>query len=293
MKRILSLVFGLVLLISLVFTFNAQTVSADTTYKVAVTKTGVLDTTVTPWKIHYTYSITNTGSVTLYNVKLYDDKLGWIINASEGKIIYPSSSTNSPKSIPGTADYYIQPGDPLQIVNTATAYAQKKTGGSGYSDVTLGGTPSFTCTVNLPGISLVKTGYWQTTSNTINYQFVVTNTGNVALDNIALEDTKLGSITWQPGFTGTLNPGQVCTATGTYTVPGSSINSVDNTATVTARLQGSSTNYVTATGSCTVSNMGNTYPLPDLGAGLLFGTGIAGLGAIVLIRKQTRSSRQV
>ena len=63
--------------------------------------------------INYEYQIENCGDVTLYNVELYDDQLGWITL---------SDTTLSPdENTIATATYVVQDGDEPSITNTANA----------------------------------------------------------------------------------------------------------------------------------------------------------------------------
>ncbi|HRU21346.1 MAG TPA: THxN family PEP-CTERM protein, partial [Candidatus Bipolaricaulis sp.] len=93
----------------------------------------------------------------------------------------------------------------------------------------------------VPSIELVKTGTLNVGSNgradagdTISYTFAVTNTGNVALTNVKIDDARLGvaNLAVAPA---TLGPGEQGTAQATYAISQSDLDagSVYNVATVT------------------------------------------------------------
>ena len=121
-------------------------------YKVTITKTGELDTSGSTWVIHYTYTVTNVGSVTLYNVAINDDKLGTIIAASKQINLSPPPPATQTylNSVTRNVDYLVKPDDVSPIVNVATVSAQYK-GGGVFKDATLDPPYSTTCTVTLPG----------------------------------------------------------------------------------------------------------------------------------------------
>ncbi|MBN1189527.1 MAG: hypothetical protein JXA46_07235 [Dehalococcoidales bacterium] len=286
MKKIITALI-LSLLFCAVSTLGAQSIFADDEkdrpYEVSLEKTGELDISETSWVIRYTYTVTNKGISTLYNIVLEDDPLGMIIDPSEKFSLDPKKSEQR------FAEYIVQPDDHDKIENIATLDAQYLKNDK-YKDIK---TQKETCIVYLPPIRLEKAGIWRVVDNTIDYQFTVTNTGGNELDNIALEDNKLDSITWESGFKGTLNPGQSCKAMGTYTVTDNSIITVENTARVTARVKHSKCeDTVSSTATCVVTKPQDVVVLPDMGAGLLLGIGLAGLGTFIMVMKKRKISPQ-
>ncbi len=282
MKRIAA-IFSLIMLVSLVFVLGAHTLFADTVDKkptVRLTKTGILDISAIPWVINYTYTIENKTSGDLVEVTLEDDKLGTIVDLSDNLKIEKNTKVKY------TASYEVKSGDYNKIENIATVKATNQKNNENMSQ-------QATCTVYLPPVRLEKAGIWRITDDTIDYQFTITNTGANILEHIALEDKKIEFIAWEAGFNGTLKPGESCLATGTFVVADGAFE-VENTAMVTASFKDSKCEgeIVSAIATCIVIKPQNGVPLPDMGAGMLFGTGIAGLGAFILIRKQIRSSRQ-
>ncbi|AXE17864.1 hypothetical protein DR864_09020 [Runella rosea] len=219
--------------------------------------------------INYTFTVTNTGNVTLSGVSLTDAKLGLSNAAVSPAILMPGATGTA------TATYTITQADINAggVQNTATASGTppnlpngnaatpvtdisdagtNNTGGTiSNPDVTespkLDGTtdsdPTNDPTVLLlapsPSIKLIKSVASVTSSgasgsldDVINYTFTVTNTGNVTLSGVSLTDAKLGlsSAAVSPAI---LMPGATGTATATYTITQADINAggVQNTAT--------------------------------------------------------------
>lgn len=128
----------------------------------------------------------------------------------------------------------------------ANNYAYKVNNATKKSSISLTKTPDKT---SITGDEVVQ-------GKTIGYTFTVTNTGNQALDNIKLTDSKLQSapvINWGPPKSPTLDPGETVTATGTYTLTRDDVSNkpIENTATVTATDELGRT--VTSSASATVT----------------------------------------
>jgi uncharacterized repeat protein (TIGR01451 family)/LPXTG-motif cell wall-anchored protein len=163
--------------------------------KVASQKSAKLNDT-----IKYTYTITNTGNVTLTNIQLTDDKIEGI--SLSKTILAPGETIIAFATMVGTVEG--------ELTNTATVTGE-------YGDKTVDDTA--TATVNItdaqqPSISLTKTASPTTAviGEKITYTYTITNTGNVTLSNITLFDNK---ILWGwvhlPKIT--LEPGETMTAT--------------------------------------------------------------------------------
>jgi uncharacterized repeat protein (TIGR01451 family) len=170
--------------------------------------------------ITYTYQITNSGNVSLTNITLIDDKLGPI--SLPTTFLLPGFPTSQ------SISYTVSQSDfPGPLTNTATVtgtnFAAAEVSDTDMATVTLAYTPS---------IQLVKTADVLTAApgQTITYTYLITNTGNVTLTGIVLNDDKLGSITL--GAT-SLTPKLGTTGTATYTVLAGDIPAITNTATVT------------------------------------------------------------
>ncbi|MFY7666020.1 DUF7507 domain-containing protein, partial [Flavobacterium sp.] len=169
-------------------------------------KTSVLNTTVVGDPavanvgdtIQYSFVVTNTGNVTLSNVVINDDTLS-ATPFTVGTLAVGASVTITTPDVP----LYILTQSDLdagQATNTATATGTTPGGGT-TTDVSDDGitengndNPTVTPLTPAPSMTLVKTSVLNTTvvgdpavanvGDTIQYSFVVTNTGNVTLSNV-------------------------------------------------------------------------------------------------------------
>ncbi|MBZ5738024.1 DUF7507 domain-containing protein [Nocardioides mangrovi] len=176
---------------------------------------------LTNGKITYTFTVKNTGNVTLDPVTLNDPKLG-------GTITCPSGAVAPGASISCTTTTYTLTQadvDAGHVDNTAT------TTGTAPSGTKLTDTDSTTTPVPAaPSIHLDKSA-GPVTNGKITYTFAVTNTGNVTLNPIKVNDPKVGTVTCPNGG---LAPGASVTCTAAaYVVTQADIDAgtVDNTAT--------------------------------------------------------------
>jgi uncharacterized repeat protein (TIGR01451 family) len=206
-------------------------VTATTTATVTLTYTSSMSVTKVPSSttarvgesITYTYTVNNTGSISINGLALSDDKLG--------KITTDRTSLAPGESASGTITYTVLEGDlPGPIINTVTATAtdslRQPVTATASATVTLTYTASMTVD-KVPSSPTARVG------DRLTYTYTVRNTGNVTLNALALSDDKIGAIT--PAKT-TLASGESTTATGTYTVlegdlPGPLTNLVTVTAT--------------------------------------------------------------
>ncbi len=174
--------------------------------------------------ISYTFTVTNTGNVTLDPVSVSDPKVG--------TVTCPVTSLAPGKNTTCTADPYVLTQadvDAGKVDNTATATGTPPTGG----DVTAtDGT--HTPIISSPAITLDKKAGAPTgvrAGDTITYTFTVTNTGNVTLDPVSVNDPKVGTVTCPVT---TLAPGASTTCTAApYVLTQADVDAakVDNTAT--------------------------------------------------------------
>jgi gliding motility-associated-like protein/uncharacterized repeat protein (TIGR01451 family) len=197
---------------------------------IALVKTGVLNKTGTA--INYTFSVSNTGNVTLSDLVLTDPLLGGLLVLKERNLL-PGASMEMQK------EYRLSQSeiDKGLVSNTAIVKATTPSGGQ-VSDVS-GATvqddnPTNTQIGNYPGITLVKTGVFNADLKTIVYTFKVTNTGNVTLYNLNLSDDKISNSL--PLNVNVLVPGVSTTTTARYTISTAEkiAGQVINTAVVTA-----------------------------------------------------------
>ncbi|MCS3444218.1 DUF11 domain-containing protein, partial [Microbacterium phyllosphaerae] len=212
---------------------------------VTVTKTGALASGTTGRvgdRINYSFTIRNTGNVTLDNASLVDPLPG----LSPPAITWPTATAGVipvGQTATATAFYTITQADvdAGSVRNIATATARTP-GGTTVS----GSSPQVTVPTiaSAPGLTTTKSGSLTQGSggvgSTITYTFTARNSGNTTLTNVAISDPLAGLSTlaysW-PGSAGTLAPGQSVTATATYTVTQADVDAgaVRNTAAGTAR----------------------------------------------------------
>ena len=210
-----------------------------------VTKTGALASGTTGRvgdRVNYTFTVRNTGNVTLENASLVDPLPG----LSPPVMTWPTATAGVipvGQAATATAFYTITQADvdAGSVRNTATATARTP-GGASVS----GSSPQVTVPTiaSAPGLTTTKSGsITQGTGgvgSTITYTFTARNSGNTTLTNVAIADPLAGLSTlaysW-PGAAGTLAPAQSVTATATYTVTQADVDAgaVRNTATGTAR----------------------------------------------------------
>jgi uncharacterized membrane protein len=226
---------------------DSETVNIPQSANIDLLKNGLLDMTVTGLpgqadagdKINYSFTVTNTGNVTLTNVIVTDPLV--TVTGSPIAYLLPGASNNS--TFTGSYTLTQADIDAGHVDNTATV-----------TGTTPGNTPvsdQDSKTVNLPqsaNIDLVKNGLLDMTvtglpgqadaGDVINYSFTVTNTGNVTLTNVTVTDPMFtvsgGPILLAPGDSDTL------TFSGSYTLTQADINAgyVNNTATVTGTTPG-------------------------------------------------------
>jgi uncharacterized repeat protein (TIGR01451 family) len=185
-------------------------------------------------EITYTFTVENTGNVTLEDITITD--------------ALPGLSGISPASVPSlapgatavfTASYTITQSDVDNgsVGNTATA-----TGTFDGDDYTSSDTETVTAAQG-PAISLDKSaspGSYSAAGEEITYTFTVENTGNVTLEDITITDALPGLSGISPASVPSLAPGATAVFTASYTITQSDVDngSVGNTATATGTFDG-------------------------------------------------------
>ncbi|MCR8842107.1 hypothetical protein NQ117_00265 [Paenibacillus sp. SC116] len=171
------------------------TVIADPT--ILLTKT-VFPTEAAPGSsVTYTFNVTNTGNTTLTNVQIVDPLLG--LNQTLGTLAVGDSRTiNFPFVVPNIS---LTP-----FINIATV-----TGNAGVQTVI--DSSSASLDILLPAFTLTKSVDRATANpgDTVNFTFVITNTGTLTLTNVNISDPLLSYVSTIPQ----LDPG----ATVTLTLP--------------------------------------------------------------------------
>ncbi|HEY4268652.1 MAG TPA: hypothetical protein VGM94_10720 [Galbitalea sp.] len=214
-------------------TSNAVTVSADGTAAIGLVKTASIGTvSAVDDTVTYHFAVTNTGNLTLHGILVNDPMLASV--SCDDTILAPGDSTTC------SAPYTVTQGDldAGSIHNTATA-----TGIDPANQAATSAPSSVTVTaIQTPGLTLAKSATPTTVSNVgdvVNFSFLVTNTGNVTVTGIDIDDTMLPSVTCPSGD---LTPGADVTCTGSYTVVQADIDNgaITNTAEATGTTTGAS-----------------------------------------------------
>jgi hypothetical protein len=176
--------------------------------------------------INYSYLVTNSGNLTLNNLSVADD------NDDAPGVTCPVTTLAPAASTTCTAQRTVAQADLDAgfITNTAIASSMTLIGGSVSS-------PSDSATVTAitnPSLSLVKSASPMTyaaAGNVIGYGYLVTNTGNLTLNNLSVADDNDDA----PGVTCPVtvlapNASTTCTSQRTVTQPDLDIGFITNTA---------------------------------------------------------------
>ncbi|MFF2350456.1 hypothetical protein ACFVVL_11795, partial [Kitasatospora sp. NPDC058115] len=211
---------------------------------VALVKTASTDKLTVGEEISYTFAVTNTGNVTLKDVKVTEGTF-----TGSGKLSPVSCPNGAASLAPGatvlcTATYTVTQADvdAGSVKNTATATGTPPNGPppvSPPSEVTI---PA----PNNPALTVVKTASSSrpdqlTVGETVTYTFAVKNTGNVTLKDVKVNETAftgsgtMSAVTCPSTEAASLAPGATVTCTATYTVTQADVDagSIKNTATST------------------------------------------------------------
>lgn len=202
----------------------------------ALTKNGALTAGSSAGStIGYTFTLANTGNVPLTGVAIADPKVAVVYGTWPGT----AGQLGIGQQVTASAVYTLTQADvdAGQVLNTATATGTPPTGAAVTS------TASRTVTLNRAAdLAFTKTAnpaFISAAGTVVTYTFRATNTGNTTLTSVGVSDPKSGlsalSYTW-PGTAGRLTPGQVVTATATYTTTAADVTAgtIANTATATA-----------------------------------------------------------
>ena len=186
--------------------------------------------------ITYTYVITNTSSSAINNLTLTDNKLG--------SVTLSSTSLNPSQSITATTTHTVVVSDfPGPITNTATVSGTEPNGNS----LTANASASVILNQYEASLEITKTADRTSASpyEVVTYTYIITNNGDVTINNLTLNDSKLGAISLPSA---TLEPDQSLTVTATYTV---TISDLPEPITNAATVQGKDpvANTVSATSS--------------------------------------------
>ncbi|WP_460581021.1 DUF7507 domain-containing protein [Humibacter ginsengisoli] len=223
------------------------TVTIDRTPALTVVKTANVQAAEVGQTITYTFTVTNTGNVTIMNPTVADTNFSGnpanlsALSCPANVVLQPGEDTTC------TATYTVTQADvdAGQITNAATATG---TPPEGVTPPTADAPPVVVTTNPHPALSLVKTASTQqatTVGQVITYTFAVTNTGNVDVKNPKVNEGTFTGHGTLSAVTCTgdsvLPPGQSISCTATYTVVAADLaagGTLSNTATVTGTLPG-------------------------------------------------------
>lgn len=207
-----------------------------------ITKTGNLAEGATSQvgdQVQYTFEATNTGNVTLTDVSITDE-LDGLSDIAYGDWPAEEGVLAPGESVTATANYTLTQTDvdAGQVDNTAVAIGTPPSGEDPVEDEDTETVPLHSS----PALELSKTGALSEDANvipgdTVSYSFEVTNTGNVTLSDVSIDDELdgLSDITYGdwPADDGVLAPGDSVTASATYELTQADIDAgqVDNLAT--------------------------------------------------------------
>ncbi|WBL42985.1 gliding motility-associated C-terminal domain-containing protein [Algoriphagus halophytocola] len=182
--------------------------------------------------VTYAIKVTNTGDVELYNIEVKDGLTGemWTIQS-----LAPQATWEEETQLEIDQDLI----DGLCVTNTAsaTAYEEGFEQDSEFSEGRILASDEDSieeCFETSPSINLVKTAEVESeddcydTGDSVTYTFVITNTGNVTLNSVTLEEvnfTGTGDLsdvnfegTSMGSSEGTLKPGETATYTASYII---------------------------------------------------------------------------
>ncbi|MFJ7275709.1 LPXTG cell wall anchor domain-containing protein, partial [Kitasatospora sp. NPDC098663] len=191
--------------------------------------------------LHYSFLVTNTGDVTLTNVTVNETAFSGSGTAPVVTCPAGAASLAPGASVTCTATYTVTQADlnSGKVANTATATGTPPAGPPATSP------PSSTSVPNTPApaLTVVKSASPSTVTaagQTVDYSFLVTNTGSVTLTDVTVNETAFSGsgtapVVTCPAGAASLAPGASVTCTATYTVTQADLNSgkITNTATAT------------------------------------------------------------
>ncbi|MFJ2535408.1 DUF7507 domain-containing protein, partial [Microbacterium maritypicum] len=191
--------------------------------------------------VEYSFLVTNTGNVTLTDVSV--DETAFTGTGTAPVVTCPAGAASlAPEAaVTCTATYTTTAADYRtdSLDNTATATGTPPSGEPPVSPPSTLEIP----VVPAPGITVVKSADATEISSagqTIGYSFLVTNTGNVTLTDVSVDETAFtgtgtAPVVTCPAGAASLAPGASVTCTATYTTTADDYrtDSLDNTATAT------------------------------------------------------------
>jgi uncharacterized repeat protein (TIGR01451 family) len=199
--------------------------------------------------LRYSYLVTNTGNVTLNSITI-DDPLPGLIGLSCPSSVLAPGATETCTSVYLTDQADLDHGS---VANSATALGTAP----GASSPTVSSPSSVTVpAVQSPALTVVKSATetsFNAAGQTLNYDYLVTNTGNVTLSSIGINDN-LSGLTGLSCPVASLAPGANETCTASYSTTQADVDhgSVANSATAQGTAPGASSPTVSSPSSVKV-----------------------------------------
>jgi uncharacterized repeat protein (TIGR01451 family) len=192
--------------------------------------------------ISYSYLLTNTGNVSISTITVSDNKVA-TVTCNATSLAVGASTTCSGTYTTTAAD--VTAGS---VTNTATAHGTPASGtlndATAQATVTLTAQPSWTLSETPSPTTYSAAG------QTINYSYLLTNTGNVSISAITLIDDKVSGISCPAS---TLAVGANMTCTGSYSTTTSDVSNGSITNHAAAHGTPASGTLANATAQATVS----------------------------------------
>jgi uncharacterized repeat protein (TIGR01451 family) len=188
--------------------------------------------------LQYSYQVTNSGNVTLFDLTVSDDLVTVTCPDTSGGIAPGASVTCTASHTITQSDL-----DAGSVTNTATATDGTTTSPSDSVTATADLTPALTLAKSASPASYSAPG------EVISYQYLVTNSGNVSLTDITVSDD-LETVSC-PDTSGGVAPGNTVTCTASHTITQADLDagSVTNTATASSGATTSAPDSETVTAS--------------------------------------------
>ncbi|WP_175634391.1 DUF7507 domain-containing protein [Pedobacter ghigonis] len=209
---------------------------------IALVKTGALSADGN--QITYTFTITNTGDVTINDIVLVDSKLA-LTKTLPGTLAAGASLTYNEVYTLTQSDK-----DAGKVSNTASVTA-KTPASNTVTDISGSGrsndTPTETPVLSSPSFTFTKvaTSVGTKAGESIDYTFTITNTGSTTLSNLVLSDAAANAGSIQPASIATLAPGASINAVAKHTLTQSEVNSGSFTNQATVKVTDSKGNTIT------------------------------------------------
>ena len=169
------------------------------------TKTASNDFTAVGDRVTFTLSLENTGNVTLSNIALLDEFFDPDLTCSVASLLPGATDTSCSREYVVTQDDI----DAGEIVNMGSFTSDGVIGGATLSDTATATSMGPTRTPSIAVDKVERDGSGTFALNVVeNYDFTVTNTGNVTLRNVVLND----ALTGYSCAIGDMAPGAVLTS---------------------------------------------------------------------------------